>query len=47
MHWTDKHKKEQKQKRPEERFTECELKELMGVNRLIYRRSQSGVFRQR
>ncbi|EID42875.1 hypothetical protein [Parageobacillus thermoglucosidasius] len=44
---TDKHKKEPKPKRFKERFTERELKELMGVNRPVYRRAKGGAFRQR
>jgi hypothetical protein len=47
MYRADKHKKERKQKRPRERFTERELKELMGVNRPVYRRAKGGAFRQR
>jgi hypothetical protein len=46
MFRTDKHKKELKPKRPKERFTERELKELMGVNRPVYRRAKGGAFRQ-
>uniref|UniRef100_A0A7U3YCT6 Phage protein n=1 Tax=Geobacillus sp. (strain Y4.1MC1) TaxID=581103 RepID=A0A7U3YCT6_GEOS0 len=47
MFRTDKHKKEPKPKRFKERFTERELKELMGVNRPVYRRAKGGAFRQR
>jgi hypothetical protein len=46
MFRTDKHKKETKTKRFKERFTERELKELMGVNRPVYRRAKGGAFRQ-
>jgi hypothetical protein len=42
----DKHKKERKPKRKQEKFTEWELKELMGMNRPVYRRSKGGAFRQ-
>jgi hypothetical protein len=41
---TDKRKKEPKPSK--ERFTERELKELMGVNRPVYRRAKGGAFRQ-
>jgi phage antirepressor YoqD-like protein len=47
VHRADKHKKEPKTKRLKERLTERELKELMGVNRPIYRRAKGGAFRQR
>jgi hypothetical protein len=47
MHRADKHKKEHKTKRLKERFTERELRELMGVNRPVYRRAKGGAFRQR
>lgn len=47
MYRTDKHKKESKPKRLKERFTERELKELMGINRPVYRRAKGGAFRQR
>ncbi|MBY6269490.1 hypothetical protein [Parageobacillus thermoglucosidasius] len=47
MYRANKHKKEWKQKRSKERFTERELKELMGVNRPVYRRAKGGAFRQR
>jgi phage antirepressor YoqD-like protein len=47
MHRADKHKKEPKTKRLKESFTERELRELMGVNRPVYRRSKGGAFRQR
>jgi phage antirepressor YoqD-like protein len=47
MHRADKNKKEPKTKRLKERLTERELKELMGVNRPIYRRAKGGAFRQR
>jgi hypothetical protein len=47
MHRADKHKKETKTKRIKERFTERELRELMGVNRPVYRRDKGGAFRQR
>lgn len=43
----DKHKKERKSKRKQEQFTERELKELMGMNRPVYRRAKGGAFRQR
>jgi hypothetical protein len=43
----DKHKKEHKTKRLKERFTERELRELMGVNRPVYRRAKGGAFRQK
>jgi hypothetical protein len=42
----DKHKKERKPERKQEKLTEWELKELMGMNRPIYRRSKGGAFRQ-
>jgi phage antirepressor YoqD-like protein len=47
MHRADKRKKEPKTKRLKERFTERELRELMGVNRPVYRRAKGGAFRQR
>jgi phage antirepressor YoqD-like protein len=47
MHRAYKHKKEPKPKRSKERFTEWELKELMGINRPVYRRAKGGAFRQR
>ncbi|MGG3919639.1 hypothetical protein ABEV38_13635 [Parageobacillus thermoglucosidasius] len=47
MYRANKHKKERKKKRSKERFTERELKELMGVNRPVYRRAKGGAFRQR
>jgi hypothetical protein len=43
----DKHKKERIPKRKQEKLTEWELKELMGMNRPVYRRSKGGAFRQR
>jgi hypothetical protein len=47
MHRADKHKKEPKTKRIKERFTERELRELMGVNRPVYHRSKGGAFHQK
>jgi len=47
MHRADKHKKETKTKRLKEKFTERELRELMGVNRPVYRRIKGGAFRQK
>jgi hypothetical protein len=44
VHRADKYKKGPKTKRVKERR---ELKELMGVNRPIYRRAKGGAFRQR
>jgi hypothetical protein len=47
MQRSNKHKKESKTKRLKESFTEHKLRELMGVNRPVYRRSKGGAFRQR
>jgi hypothetical protein len=47
MQRSNKHKKEHKTKRLKESFTERELRELMGVNRPVYRRAKGGAFRQK
>jgi hypothetical protein len=40
-------KKVKKKKRHKERLTERDLKELMGINRPVYRRGKGGAFRQK
>jgi hypothetical protein len=47
MERTAKKKRIKKKKNPKERLTERDLRELMGINRPVYRRAKGGAFRQK
>jgi hypothetical protein len=42
-----KKKRVKKKKSPKERLSERDLKELMGINRPVYRRAKGGAIRQK
>jgi hypothetical protein len=47
MKRTAKKKRVKKKKNQKERLTERDLRELMGINRPVYRRAKGGAFRQK